>query len=434
LLHRDLLHTTADVEILVIGELSREVCPNFGNLMRGDGDALRLVLGGGPFDGWIVTRSPDHRSLMFFRDGRFLTVQGQTDVVIAADGDPGESAWFMAISGDDVAVLADVLSGEWLVQSADSGTRPERGSLTPGFVLNVGSLAVDLRWNLPFDRSQWPHRLPVLRDGWRIDLIYRFRPLVYFAAFGGSAFMQQFALSLESLATAGAYEGAIAVLTDKTPAEISTLAPPVMRSRLIVLPTSAHDKLAYMAARLTIGTWPEARDCQPLLYVDADILFDLPIAPMLWAIARSGRICAPAEPEPLAGSTFVGGYLLQADNCSPGSRMGFNSGTLGIPNLRRFGPALDLIGRVMHNRASLCGRDGLPYADQPIANYVLYRLDAVDTELISPYVRLANNSADPADRRGLVHFCWVADAGVRADVMRAYLGKVTALDATADRR
>jgi len=418
----------------VIGDLARELCANFDNHMHDDAAGLSLVLAGGPFGGWTVTRSPDHRSLMFARDGRFLTVQDHTDALASVAGNAGESTWFLAITGDDLTVLAGIMSGEWLVQSTEPGTPPERGNPGRGFSLTFGPAAFDLRWNLPFDRSEWPHRLPLLRDGWRIDLIYRFRPLIYFAAFGAPEIMRQFALSLQSLATAGAFEGAIAVLTDKTPAEIAALAPPGMRAPLVVLPTAACDSMAYMAARLTIGSWPDAREFQPLLYVDADILFDRPVAAMLWDIARSDRICAPAEPELLASSMFVGCGLFQADNCSPGSRLGFNSGTLGIPNLQRHGRMLDLIGRIMHNRASLFGREALPYTDQSIANYVLFRLDAVDTERISPYVRLANHAADPADRRGLVHYCWVAGAAARADLMRAYLQKLAAHDPTADRR
>ncbi len=434
LVHRNPLHAGAEADILVIGDLARELCANFGNHMRDDETALQLVLAGGPLGGWTVIRSPDRRSLMFSRNGWFLTVQDHTDAVVSVDGDSGEPARFLAITGDDVAILAAVLAAEWLVQSADRGTRPERGSVTPGFLLKVGTVAIDLRYNLPFDRSEWPHRLPLLRDGWRIDMIYRYRPLIYFAAFGAPEIMQQFALSLRSLITAGGYEGAIAVLTDKTTAEIAALAPPGMRAPLVVLPTAARDPMAYMAARLTIGSWPDAREFQPLLYVDADILFDLPVAPMLWDIGRSDRICAAVEPEPLATSFFVGASLFQDDKCSPGSRMGFNSGTLGIPNLQRHGRMLELMGRIMHNRASLYGREALPYTDQSIANYVLFRLDGVDAELISPYVRLANNAGDPVSKRGLVHFCWVAGAAARVALMRSYLEKLVATGATADSR
>jgi hypothetical protein len=294
----------------------------------------------------------------------------------------------------------------------------------------VGSLAIDLRWNLPFDRSEWPHRLPVLRDGWRIDQIYRYRPVIYYAAFGAAFVMQQFALSLTSLVTAGAYDGAILVMTDRTAAEIAALVPPGMQAPLVVLPMAACDKMAAMAARLTIGGWADGWRFQPLLYVDADILFDLPVAPMLWAIARSDQISAPAEPkEPLATSVFVGSDLLREDNCDPGSVLGFNSGTLGIPNLQRHARMLDFMSRVMSNRATMYGREALPYTDQSIANYVLFRLERGDTALISPFVRLADHTAEPTGRRGLVHYCWVPGAGVRVEVMRSYLRRLLELDA-----
>ena len=57
----------------------------------------------------------------------------------------------------------------------------------------------------------------MLLDGWRIDLICRYRPLIYYAACGSAAFMQQFTLSLTSLVTIGAYDGAILVMTHVAP-------------------------------------------------------------------------------------------------------------------------------------------------------------------------------------------------------------------------
>jgi hypothetical protein len=187
--------------------------------------------------------------------------------------------------------------------------------------------------------------------------------------------------------------------------------------------------MAAMAARLTIAGWPDARDFQPLLYVDADVLFDLPVAPMLRAIARSDQICAPVEhKEPLATSIFVGSGLLRADDCDPGEALGFNSGTLGIPNLQRHAGTLDLISRIMFNRATIFGRDALSYAEQPIANYALFRLKKADTALISPFVRLADHTVEPADRRGLVHYCWVPGAETRVALMRYYLLGLLELD------
>src|SRR6185312_8915394 len=99
---------------------------------------------------------------------------------------------FLPVSQADLAMLTDIVTQQWLVQSAGADMPPQSGSLVSGFKLLLGPQAVDLRWNLPFDRSEWPHRLPVLRDGWRIDLICRYRPLIYYSAFGPAAIMQQF--------------------------------------------------------------------------------------------------------------------------------------------------------------------------------------------------------------------------------------------------
>ncbi|MFL5289089.1 MAG: hypothetical protein ACJ8AW_51090 [Rhodopila sp.] len=433
LLHRPAITGLHEVDVLEIDDASRSLSANFGHFMRDDISALRVTMNRGFLAGWTITRSPDQRSLMLSRNGQWLTADAGTGAIgLTADGTL-EAARFLPVSRPDLAVLTEIQTAQWLVQSADTGVPPQYGRLMPGFRLSVGGLDIDLRWNLPFDRSEWPHRLPVLLDGWRIDLICRYRPLIYYAACGSAAFMQQFALSLTSLVTVGDYDGAILVMTDKSAAEIATLVPPGMRATLVVLPTVACDKMAAMAARLTIAGWADAWQFQPLLYVDADVLFDLPVDPMLRAIARSDQICAPVEhKEPLATSIFVGSGLLRADDCDPGEALGFNSGTLGIPNLQRHAGTLDLISRIMFNRVAMFGRDALPYAEQPIANYALFRLKKADTALISPFVRLADHTVQPPDRRGLVHYCWVPDAETRVALMRYYLLGLLELGATRD--
>ena len=426
LVHRPVTGPFDGVDVLEIGDLSQVLQADIGHLLRDDDDALHVVLDGGPLAGWTISRAPDHRSLILSLGGNSLTAPARDDRIALAGGDPGCEGRFLAIGTSDLAALRDVATEKWLVESADASMRPQTGTLMPGFELRIGALTISLCWNLPFDLSEWPHQLTLLPEAWRLDRIYRYRPLIYFAAFGDATFMQQFALSLASLVTIGAYDGAIVVMTDKTTAEISALVPPGMRATLVVLPTAARDRLGYMASRLTIGRWPDAWAFQPLLYVDTDIIFDLPVSGMLQAIALSDRMTAVVEPtEPLAASDAVGSGLLRADGCSPGPELGFNFGALGIPNLRRHGSMLALMGRVLHNRLTMCGRDSLPFPDQAIANYVAYRRNAVDTALLSTHVRLANHQADPADRRGLVHFCWATGAVTKAEAMQRYFQHLT---------
>jgi hypothetical protein len=344
LLHRKLTASLDDIDALEIDDASRMLGPNFGHYMRDDVSALRLELKHGFLAGWTITRSPDQRSLALSRNGHWLMAVADTEAAILTADGTLEAARFLPIDQPDLAVLSDMVTGRWLVQSADASTPPHSGTLMSGFRLSVGPLVIDLRWTLPFDRSEWPHRLPILRDGWRIDKLYRYRPLIYYAAFSAAAIMHQFALSLASLVTAGAYDGDIVVITDKPPGEIAALVPLGMRASLAVLPMAARDRFAAIGARLTIGGWADASRFQPLLYVDTDILFDLPVAPVLWALARSDRMSMPLEPkELLASSVFVGNGLFREDNCDPGTALGFNFGTVGIPNLQRHTRILDLI-------------------------------------------------------------------------------------------
>lgn len=427
--HRPLDGLFDDVDILDIGDPVTALQVDTGHFMRDDADALLITLAGGSLAGWTISRAPDHRGLRLTQEGGTMWAPPDRDDILRATTDPGSQAWLLAIGADDLAALRTALGARWLVASAGRPMQPLPATMTPGFTIRIGTLDIDLRWNLPFDLSEWPHRLTVLQEAWRIDRIYRYRPLIYFAAFGDADIVRQFGLSVTSLVTTGEYDGPIAVMTDKTPAEIRALLPPDMRGPLVVIPTAARDRVGYMAARLTIGNWPDAMDFQPLLYADTDIVFDRPIGRMLYEIAIAGRMSAVVEPrEYLRSSDAVGSGLILADGCSPGETLGFNSGTLGIPNLHLIGGTLALMGRVLNNRLTMCGRQSMTYVDQPAANYVGYRLGAVETSLLSDYVRLCAHEPDPAERRGLAHFCWVPGSAAKRAAMEAYVRRMAEHD------
>ncbi|MEJ0018394.1 MAG: hypothetical protein WDN25_17890 [Acetobacteraceae bacterium] len=398
-----------------------------GHLLRRDVDDLDLTVPFGPWPGARVTRAGDGRSLHLAFGERYLTADPSTDRVGFDAMTAAANERFLPLSGADLDALRGLLTREWLVGDAGDLVDPGQSAMQPDFTLRLGPLAVDLRWQLPLDLSQWPNRIMLLRDGWRIEPVRRYRPLIYYAAFGGAEIMRQFALSVRSLCTAGGYDGSIAVLTDKTPEEIDSLLPAGLAGRVAVIRLDARDRIGFMCARYAITGWPDAWHHQPLLYLDTDILFDMDAAPLLRAAAMSEHIAAPAERgEALRSSTFIGANLLAADGCTPGFGDGFNSGTLAIPSLAEHGGTLALIGRILTNFGTLHGRNALAWADQEVANYVSYRIARFDTTWISRYVRLANVHATPAGRRGLVHFCWVSGEQ-RAAVMQNYLARLDAM-------
>ena len=218
--------------------------------------------------------------------------------------------------------------------------------------------------------------------------------------------MEQFAVSVRSLIRFGRYQGQIVVLTDRAPAELAEMLPAECMARVTIIPFQPHDRPGFMVARYLILDWPDAARYQPLLYVDADIVFDRDVTPMLHAIAMSDRIAAPVElMSPLARNASVGAALLQRDFLL--SRIhGRDSipALWEIPNVRAHAETLRLIRRIIANHSLLHGRGALPYADQEIANYVSFRLANFDTALISRFVRYGGENAHLGERCGLVHF------------------------------
>ena len=94
-------------------------------------------------------------------------------------------------------------------------------------------------------------------------------------------------------------------------------------ARVAVLPFQPSDRPRYMAARYFILDSPDARQFQPLLYVDTGTVFDSDVAPMLRAVAMSDRIAAPMELlSPLAANPALGATLQRISVCRatwPGS-------------------------------------------------------------------------------------------------------------------
>jgi hypothetical protein len=194
-----------------------------------------------------------------------------------------------------------------------------------------------------------------------------------------------------------------------------------------VLHHDPRDFAGYVAAKYAVLDWLPAAQFQPLLFLDADIICDRSIEPILCALAASDRIAAPIEEfSALQNSPSMGATLLQQDGCSPRFAVGFNCGTLGIPNLATHITTLRLIRTVMVNHADIHGRHAQGWVDQEIANYVSYRDAHFDTHLLTRYVRYAgwdNKTATLSGRVGLVHF-WPAKD--KLDAMRRYVRELDA--------
>jgi hypothetical protein len=402
---------------------------SFGHYLSG-GDALEIPIAAGPLRGFTANLSVDRGAFSFARDGLFLSAE--LDLHISRDGKTAQGCeFFFPVRLVDLAHLRMILANDWLLREELTLIRRSEISIATGHRLRFGSRLLDLRDHLPFDDRTLPRRFTIYGEGWRIGHAYRYQPLVYFVAFGDPAILAQLRVAIETLSMFGHYEGPILLITDTSPAVLRDILGKFYPSRVMVRRIVPRDRTGFLAARYAILDFEEAALFQPILYSDTDIVFDVPIAPFLQAILCCDRISAPAEQfSLLTRDISVGAQLLAADGAETRYAVGFNSGTLGIPNLEDHGDTLRLIRRVLTNRCDLFGRRNRGFIDQPVANYVAFSNTAVDTGVLTPFVRYAwaGDEPDAAERRGLVHFFPPRSAQAKHAAMERYQARLLAVE------
>jgi hypothetical protein len=417
-----------DVEPVEIEFPIEQLRPTYDQFTRNTFPELDLRVQLGALGPLRITRAWDRRCLAFSRDELFLTAYGG---VLLSQVKVSDWERFLPVAKTDLDVLRGIIGNSWVVRSSGAFVAQNEVRLDVWFALKFGGLSVDLRYQLPFDLTSWPFRLIVLRDAWKIEAVCLFRPLVYFTAYCDPAVVQQLYESIRSLIDIGCYAGAVLVFTDRDASEIARNVPQVPADQLSVYRTEPTDLAGFVSSKYAILDIPWAAQFQPILFCDPDVVFDADVAPMLYALARSDRIAAPAEEyAPMRSAASAGSGLLQLDGCSPGLRVGFNAGTLGIPNLAAHGATLRLIRTIIINHSDDKGRQQLGWIDQEVANYVSFRLADFDTHLISGHVRYGGWPGTEPDinwRGGAVHFWPAGGTEETLDAMRRYRGRLDEL-------
>ena len=369
---------------------------------------------------------PDTRTVALARDGFYagLPPQGLLEINRSAVQD-----WerFLPCSDADLDFLLALSKDRWIIKSTRALVEPGAIGLGQAFSLNIGPLSIPLNYNLPFEQKHAPFRFTVLSEGWKINEILLFRPLIYYLAFGEDNVFQQLSYSLISLSLAAQYRGKVWVYSDKDAGEIHRAMHWMAPDQLTAKPLIASDWVGFVAGKYCILEDEAADAYQPVVYMDPDIIYNADIQPMLIAMAVSEKMTAPLESfSGLEHAPSVGAALLQHDHEHPGFASGFNCGTIGIPNLPSQRHHLRLIRRLICNILGQRGRSALHWVDQEVANYVSYKMAHFETHEISTYVRYGFEGPPPVPTEplsGLVHFWGIARPG-RPQVMRDYLDRV----------
>ena len=119
-----------------------------------------------------------------------------------------------ALAPADLDALRAILTSTWLIRSSGAWSNARRLATFHPAGRRAGrrpSLSGAVR------SRTLAGRLTLLRDGWRIEQICQYRPLIYYAAFDRPEILEQLAISVRSLIEFGRYQGPIVVLTDHSP-------------------------------------------------------------------------------------------------------------------------------------------------------------------------------------------------------------------------
>ena len=358
-----------------------------------------------------------------FSGGRLLSAGPDGGATTWTGGEPAEWERFLPVADAELGQILFLFANNWVLRSQRLVVRGWDIALTRRFGLRVGPIEFPLNRNLPFEARPWPLRLTILLEGWRIEELCLFRPLIYYACFRSPAVHAQLFASLQSLVEFGRYDGDVHVISDLTHEALCRGAPHIGRDRLSVQPLDAGDFAGFVGAKYAILEHGPAWSHQPILYLDPDIVINAGLLEMLITIAASDVIAAPLENVgPMRNWPSVGATLLQRDAQEPRFALGFNAGTVGIPNLAVHAHALRMIRRIIGNLLNAEGRESLKWVDQEVANYVSFRLAHVDTVAITRFVRYGGNGDAEivGPLTGMVHF-WNTAKHDRHQVMARYI-------------
>jgi hypothetical protein len=322
---------------------------------------------------------------------------------------------------DPRAVLAAVAGSRWIsLASLDIFT----ASMTPtGLALGPQVFGNGAQFVVEGDR------MSIVREGWRIEAFRRFRPLVYFAAFGEADVFECLRLAVGSLFEFGAYDGDVLLLTDEAHREWAATLPEAVRPRVHVRTVSpAADVLDWTLARYRLVGLEGMRAYRPVLYLDIDVVCNASLIRLLQRLAVSTMVHAPAESPLMRADNTYGASLFEADRVvTPPQRLGFTTGIMGFPDVQTAHPLFSLVPVLAEGYAREAGtRVAFPTYDQAFANYAAVKMGGVETNLMRHFLDNVHFwQARPPTRLGLTHFTGGTHAATpKVAAMTAYVEKL----------
>ena len=382
----------------------------------------------GPRSDFVVRRTAPAEGVVHLQRGSGY-LRATPDGMLDCDVDvPQGWEQFRFLSAGELRLLRHLLGHAWIVARTREIVPAAEIALLPGFRLRVGTITAQLGPGLPLVAED-TLALLLFVDGWKVEELRLFRPLIYFTIFrrgaGEADYLRMTLLSIRSFEKFLGKKSEFLIITNIDRDEVLGAMPNALDERLHIFTSdmSAHNIVDIFAERYKIAEWHLSSLFQPLLYTDSDVLCNNDISSVLRDIALGRSIMVGEENwSPPHQSDSVGASLFAQDIFDLPTAHGFNSGVIGIPNVAGHRLHLRAIVEVIQRYASLYGRESLGWFDQACANYVSAKLARFDGSVLTKVVEhIGASGQEPQSRTGLLHFWGAPD---KIAMMRASMAEL----------
>lgn len=246
-------------------------------------------------------------------------------------------------------------------------------------------------------------------------------PLFVYVIFGNGDILSQFKMSIKSLVDVGKYKGDVLIVTDHEE-EVQELCKDYNLRNVIIIQATATDRLDFVGIRVRMLASDIVKSYSPIFYIDADVLIVKDINPTLVKSSKFEKISAQLEDylyfnNRIKHNISVGSTLFNECPFEINDVNGFNGGVLFVPSGEKFQDIFKTAYIMMVKYTHRNGRESIPFYEQSILNYILYKSNNFSPEPVSSITELSCEEV----KKDAVFIHYFPAGGERTTHMKNYI-------------
>lgn len=247
-------------------------------------------------------------------------------------------------------------------------------------------------------------------------------PLFVYVVFGSGEILEQFKISIRSLFEIGHYYGDILIVSDQNESIFMDLLKRYDFRNVRIIKSFGSDRLDFVGSRVPILASEDLNFYSPIFYLDADVIVNKDISSVIEVSVKCTKISAQLENydnfnNKLKSNISVGSTLFKENGFHISDVNGFNAGVIMVPCGEHFSNIFNISNITMVMLTKNNNRDSIPFYDQSVLNYVLYKFDMFSSYPITEFTELSCEHG--VENATFIHF--FPDGSIRTLKMQSFL-------------